>query len=195
MPLANERHIYYNSRLGHLLQKTASNLRSYQEFLSSQAQHLLAPVNCLWDRSQRYRLVAGHSSDERCATALLSECQDAYQSICHSIMQMNEMLDEMANDVADFDTECIYLSGELQPEPCPTSVAEWREWLNESLHSLQTQVKCLEIVSRLFLPLILEQRTVDEFKTYLQLDEHQEAVLCMGLAKAERQATLPLLTA
>ncbi|XP_022208499.2 uncharacterized protein LOC111064938 isoform X2 [Drosophila obscura] len=193
MPLlTNERHIHYNTRLGHLLQNTASNIRSYHGFLSTQAQHLLAPVNHLWDRSQRYRLVA--STDKRCATALLSECQDAHQSICHSILQMNEMLDAISSDVADFDMECICLSSELEPEPCPNSVAECREWLNESLHSLQSQLKCLEIASRLLLPPIMQQQTVDEFKTNLKLGENTEALLCMGLARAEQQAVVPLLT-
>ncbi|XP_034135479.1 uncharacterized protein LOC117588371 isoform X2 [Drosophila guanche] len=182
---------HYNARLGDLLQKTACSIRSYHGFMSSQAQHLLGPVNHLWDRSQRYRLMAG--TDERCTTALLSECQDAHQSIWHSIMQMKEMLDEIASDVAKFDLECICLCSELEPEPCPASVAEWREWLNDSLHSLQAQLKRLEIAARLFVPTILQEQTVEDFKTNLQLGEHPEAVLCMGLARAERQATCPLL--
>ncbi|BFG00672.1 uncharacterized protein DMAD_00605 [Drosophila madeirensis] len=182
----------YNARLGDLLQKTASSIRSYRGFMSSQAQHLLGPVNHLWDRSQRYRLVAG-STDERCTTALLSECQDAHQSIWHSIMQMKEMLNEIASDAAKFDMECICLCRELEPEPCPASVDEWREWLYYSLHSLQAQLKRLEYGSRRFVPTILQEQTVEEFKANLQLGEHPEAMICMGLARAELLATCPLL--
>lgn len=105
-----------------------------------------------------------------------------------------EELAEISVQVLEFDKECVQLAQEQQvPTGVPDSLKEFLNFLEESLNTLQNQTKYIELHLRQLHPkFALGESTLEAFKSDLQLPEHVEARLALGLARIERLLKYPL---
>jgi len=116
--------------------------------------------------------------------------------VCFSFnrLKLDLELVQISAQVADFEIECLQLGQEQSQSKTPTSLTEFRNFLEESLKLLQNQVKYLELHLRQLQPKILApESSLEAFRSDLQLPEHAEARIFLGLAKIEKLASFPLI--
>ncbi|KAH8287306.1 hypothetical protein KR054_005547 [Drosophila jambulina] len=179
MIMPPERIEYYNMSIGQQLQGLVTSLKSYQALKAVKTSELPNQANRLWELNQRYRLVKG--KHEVASFALLSACQEAHQGLYDIILNLVEELDEVSLQVLGFKRECLKIRIEQEASK------ELLNFLEESLKSLQNQTKYLELHLRQLHPkFALGESALEAFKSDLQLPEHVEANMALGLAKIER---------
>ncbi|KAH8386953.1 hypothetical protein KR093_003728 [Drosophila rubida] len=174
MQLKPHRYEHYNTTLRDLLQTITTLIRNYVSTLKSHTPNLITQANRLWELRQRHRLVIGYQ---------------IHTVLCCRQSQL-EALDEIANNIADFERTSNELREEAQEETQSselTTLSSWTAWLLETLNVLQTQAKYLELHTRSMQPMAMESTTVKRFRKDLQLVKEYELNICMGIAKAERQ--------
>nr|XP_016936725.1 uncharacterized protein LOC108015008 [Drosophila suzukii] len=192
MLLPPDRLEHYKTSLEQQLKRLASSIRSYLVLKAADTSELSNRANRLWELSQRYRLVKG--TNEAATFALLAVCQNVYQNLQDSILKLDLELVQISAQVADFEIECLQLGQEQSQSKTPTSLTEFRNFLEESLKLLQNQVKYLELHLRQLQPKILApESSLEAFRSDLQLPEHAEARIFLGLAKIEKLASFPLI--
>ncbi|KAH8409290.1 hypothetical protein KR009_012284, partial [Drosophila setifemur] len=191
MLLPPERLEHYTTNLGQHLQRLATSIRDYQANKALKTPQIVERANRLWELSQRYRLVKG--TNEAAANALLAACQEVYEHIYRSILELVDQLANVSNQVTDFEREFQTFIEEQKDGRIPFSLNEFVEWLEDSLSSLQNQAKYLELHLRQLHPkLLVGDSTLEAFKADLQLPEHLEANISLGLAKIDRLSKHPL---
>ncbi|KAH8342812.1 hypothetical protein KR059_000031, partial [Drosophila kikkawai] len=179
MLMPPERIEYYNNSLRQQLQRLVVSVKSYHELRGSKTAELTNKANRLWELNQRYRLVKGiHTYALYC--------------ICYSL-HLDEELFEVFIQVEEFKNECMQLTTEQKTSETPGFLKELLDFLEESLKSMQNQTKYLELHLRQLHPkFALGESALEAFKSDLQLPEHIEASMTLGLAKIERLLKKPL---
>ncbi|XP_017038019.1 uncharacterized protein [Drosophila kikkawai] len=191
MLMPPERIEYYNNSLRQQLQRLVVSVKSYHELRGSKTAELTNKANRLWELNQRYRLVKG--KNEAASVYLLSACQEAFQGLYNSILHLDEELFEVFIQVEEFKNECMQLTTEQETSETPGFLKELLDFLEESLKSMQNQTKYLELHLRQLHPkFALGESALEAFKSDLQLPEHIEASMTLGLAKIERLLKKPL---
>ncbi|XP_017064057.1 uncharacterized protein LOC108103182 [Drosophila eugracilis] len=192
MLLPPDRVEHYKTTLEPELKRLATSIRNYLALRAAKTPELSNQANRLWELCQRYRLVKG-SNNQAATFALLSVCHDVYQTLRDSISKLVDELVQISTQVNDFEMECLHLNQELNENKIPDSLTQSRNFIEESLKLLQNQVKHLELHLRQLQPKFTPpESSLDAFKSDLQLPEHAEARIYLGLAKVERLTSFPL---
>ncbi|XP_016948862.1 uncharacterized protein LOC108023735 [Drosophila biarmipes] len=191
MLLPPDRLEHYKSSLEQMLKRLAISIRSYLVLKTTETSELSNQASRLWELSQRYRLVKG--TNQAATFALLAVCHDVYQKLQDSILKLACELDQISAQVADFEIECLQFGQEHRQGKAPPSLTEFRVFLEESLKLLQNQVKYLELHLRQLQPKFsAPESALEAFRSDLQLPEHAEARLLLGLARADKLPSFPL---
>ncbi|KAH8238491.1 hypothetical protein KR032_007651, partial [Drosophila birchii] len=191
MLMPPERIEYYNKSLGQQLQRLVTSMRGYQALKVVKTAELPNQASRLWELNQRYRLVRGHN--DTASFALLAACQEVYHGLYDSILNLVEELDEVSNQVVEFENECRQLTKEQESSSTSVCLKELLDFLEESQKSWQNQTKYLELHLRQLHPKLgLGESALEAFQADLQLPEHEEAHMALGLARIERLLKNPL---